>query len=423
MTAADPGAGNVSVGNAPGPYDVARTREDFPILKTLVHGKPLVYLDNAATSQKPRTVLDTLSRYYTEENSNVHRGIHYLSELATQEYEGARSKVRRFLNASDDREIVFVRGATEGINLVAQSYGRQNIGEGDEIIISAMEHHSNIVPWQMLCQERGAQLRVIPMNDDGELLMDEYEKLLGPKTKLVSVVHISNSLGTINPVEQIIQIAHGRGVPVLIDGAQSVPHMPVDVRKLDCDFLVFSGHKIYGPTGIGALYGKADLLEAMPPFQGGGDMIKSVTFEKTIYNSLPYKFEAGTPNIAGTIGLGAAIDYVTGLGMDRTLAYERELLEYGTQRLSSINGLRLVGTARQKGGVLSFVLDGVHPHDIGTILDSEGIAIRAGHHCTQPVMERFGIPATARASMAFYNTKEEIDALVKGIDKVIEVFS
>ena len=306
---------------------------------------------------------------------------------------------------------------------MAQSYGRQNIGQGDEIIISAMEHHSNIVPWQMLCQERGAQLRVIPVNDDGELLMDEYEKLLGPKTKLVSVVHISNSLGTINPVEQIIQMAHARGVPVLIDGAQSAPHMPIDVQKLDCDFLAFSGHKLYGPTGIGALYGKADLLEAMPPFQGGGDMIKSVTFEKTTYNSLPYKFEAGTPNIAGTIGLGAAIDYVTGLGMDQTLAYERELLAYGTQRLSSINGLRLVGTAREKGGVLSFVLDGVHPHDIGTILDSEGIAIRAGHHCTQPVMERFGIPATARASMAFYNTKEEIDALVKGIDKVIEVFS
>ena len=423
MTAADPRGGNVSLGNSTGAFDVARVREDFPILKTLVHGKPLVYLDNAATSQKPQAVLDTLNRYYTEENSNVHRGIHYLSEQATQEYEGARSKIRRFLNASDDREIIFVRGTTEGINLVAQSYGRQNIGQGDEIIISAMEHHSNIVPWQMLCREKGARLRVIPMNDDGELLMDEYEKLLGPKTKLVSVVHISNSLGTINPVEQIIQLAHARGVPVLLDGAQSAPHMPIDVRKLDCDFLAFSGHKLYGPTGIGALYGKAELLESMPPFQGGGDMIKSVTFEKTTYNSLPYKFEAGTPNIAGTIGLGAAIDYVTGLGMDRTLAYERELLEYGTQRLSSISGLRLVGTARQKGSVLSFVLDGVHPHDIGTILDSEGIAIRAGHHCTQPVMERFGIPATARASMAFYNTKEEIDALVKGIDKVIEVFS
>ena len=407
---------------ADGTFDVAGVREDFPILKTMVHGKPLVYLDNAATSQKPQAVLDTLNRYYTEENSNVHRGIHYLSEQATQDYEEARSKIRRFLNASDEKEIVFVRGTTEGINLVAQSYGRQNIGQGDEIIISAMEHHSNIVPWQMLCQEKGAQLRVIPMNDDGEILMDEYEKLLGPKTKLVSIVHISNSLGTVNPVEQVIQMAHGRGVPVLLDGAQSVPHLPIDVKKLDCDFLVFSGHKLYGPTGIGVLYGKADLLESMPPYQGGGDMIKSVTFEKTTYNSLPYKFEAGTPNIAGTIGLGAAIDYVTGLGMERTLAYEQELLEYGARRLSSISGLRLVGTAKEKGGILSFVMDGVHPHDIGTILDSEGIAIRAGHHCTQPVMERFGIPATARASLAFYNTKEEIDALVKGIDKVIEVF-
>ena len=403
--------------------DVARIRKDFPILKQEVHGKPLVYLDNAATSQKPQAVIDTLNRYYTTENSNVHRGIHSLSQRATEEYEGARSKVRQLLNAAEDHEIIFVRGTTEGINLVANSYGRQNIVQDDEIIISAMEHHSNIVPWQILCQERGAHLRVIPMNDAGELLMDEYEKLLSPRTKLVSVVHLSNSLGTINPIEQIVEMAHSHGVPVLLDGAQSAPHMAIDVRKIDCDLFVFSGHKLYGPTGIGILYGKADLLESMPPYQGGGDMIKSVTFEKTIYNSLPYKFEAGTPNIGGVIGLGAAIDYATGVGLDRTFAYESELLEYGTERLSSISGLRLVGTAREKASILSFVLEGIHPHDIGTILDTEGIAIRTGHHCTQPVMERFGIPATARASLAFYNTKEEIDALVKGIDKVIEVFS
>ena len=402
--------------------DVARIREDFPILKTMVNGKPLVYLDNAATSQKPQTVLDTLNRYYTEENSNIHRGVHYLSQAATKDYEDARAKVRRFLNAPDDKQIIFVRGATEGINLVAGSYGRQNIGAGDEVIITAMEHHSNIVPWQILCQEKGASLKVIPINDDGELLMDEYEKLLSPRTKLVSVVHISNSLGTINPMEQIIEMAHARGVPVLVDGAQSAPHMPIDVQKLDCDFFVFSGHKVYGPTGIGVVYGKMDLLEAMPPYQGGGDMIKSVSFEKTLYNDLPYKFEAGTPNIAGVIGLGAAIDYVTGLGMDITRAHEDSLLEYGTERLSNVSRVRLIGTAANKASILSFVMDGVHPHDIGTILDSEGIAIRAGHHCTQPLMERFGIPATARASLAFYNTEEEIDLLVRGIDKVIEVF-
>ncbi len=404
-------------------FDVSRVRRDFPILAQQVHGKPLVYLDNAATSQKPQSVLDTLSRYYTTENSNVHRGIHYLSEQATADYEDARSKVRGLLNASDDREIIFVRGTTEGINLVAGSYGRANVGQGDEVIISAMEHHSNIVPWQILCQERGAQLRVVPMNDDGDLLVDEYERLLGPRTKLVSIVHVSNSLGTINPVRRIIEMAHSRGVPVLLDGAQSAPHVNVDVRDLDCDFFVFSGHKLYGPTGIGVLYGKADLLESMPPYQGGGDMIKSVTFEKTLYNDLPYRFEAGTPNIAGTIGLGAAVDYVTSVGLENIEAYEHELLDYGTRALSSISGLRLVGTARKKAGILSFVLDGVHPHDIGTILDSEGIAVRTGHHCTQPVMDRFGIPATARASLAFYNTREEIDALVKGIDKVLEVFS
>ena len=402
--------------------DVARIREDFPILKTMVNGKPLVYLDNAATSQKPQAVLDTLNRYYTEENSNIHRGVHYLSQVATKDYEDSRAKVRSFLNAPDDKQIIFVRGATEGINLVAGSYGRQNVGAGDEVIVTAMEHHSNIVPWQILCQEKGASLKVIPINDDGELLLDEYEKLLSPRTKLVSVVHISNSLGTINPMEQIIEMAHARGVPVLVDGAQSAPHMAIDVQKLDCDFFVFSGHKVYGPTGIGALYGKMDLLESMPPYQGGGDMIKSVSFEKTSYNDLPYKFEAGTPNIAGVIGLGAAIDYLNGLGMDITRAHEDSLLEYGTERLSNISRVRLIGTAANKASILSFVMDGVHPHDIGTILDSEGIAIRAGHHCTQPLMERFGIPATARASLAFYNTEEEIDLLVRGIDKVIEVF-
>ena len=403
--------------------DVDRIRRDFPILGRQVRGKPLVYLDNAATSQKPQIVIDALTRYYSTENSNIHRGVHYLSEQATQEYEGVRSKVRQLLNAGDDREIIFVRGTTEGINLVAQSYGGQNVGEGDEIIISAMEHHSNIVPWQILCQQRGARLRVIPMNDDGELLMDEYERLLGPRTKLVSLVHVSNSLGTVNPVEQVVEMAHSHGVPVLLDGAQSTPHMQVDVQALGCDFFTFSGHKIYSPTGIGALYGRTDLLEAMPPYQGGGDMIKSVTFEKTLYNSLPYKFEAGTPNIAGVIGLGAAIDYVAEVGLDRIAAREQELLEYGTECLSGIGGLRLIGTAREKASILSFVLEGVHPHDIGTVLDTEGIAVRTGHHCTQPVMERMGVPATVRASLAFYNTKEEIDVLVKGIDKVLEVFS
>ena len=404
------------------PLDVARIREDFPILKEMVHGKPLVYLDNAATSQKPQAVIDTVSRYYTTENANIHRGVHYLSQQATQDYEAARSGVRRFLNAAQDREIVFVRGTTEGINLVAGTFGRQNISQGDEIVISTMEHHSNIVPWQILCQERGAVLRVIPINEDGELEMDEYERLLGPRTKLVSIVHVSNALGTVNPVDQIVEMAHSYGAAVLVDGAQSAPHMPIDVQAMGCDFFVFSGHKLYGPTGIGVLYGREELLEAMPPYQGGGDMIKSVSFEKTIYNDLPYKFEAGTPNIAGVIGLGAAVDYITALGMDRTAPHERDLLEYGTRSLSEIGGLRLIGTARDKASILSFVLDGAHPHDIGTILDTEGVAIRTGHHCTQPLMERFGIPATARASLAFYNTRQEIDALVRGIYKVKEVF-
>lgn len=408
---------------APAGFDVDKIRADFPLLRQQVNGKPLVYLDNGATSQKPQCVIDELVRYYTTENANVHRGVHTLSQVATEDYEGARSKIRRFINAADDREIIYTSGTTDGINLVAQAFGRQNVGPGDEIIVSNMEHHSNIVPWQMLCEEKGAHLRVVPINDSGELLMDEYEKMLGPRTKLVSITHVSNALGTILPADQIVGLAHAQGVPVLLDGAQAVPHMPVDVRKLDCDFYVFSGHKLFGPTGTGVLYGKAEILDAMPPYKGGGDMIKSVTFEKTLYNDLPYKFEAGTPNIAGAIGLGAAVDYVEAIGFDLITAHEDELLEYGTKALSSIGGLRIVGTAPHKAGILSFVIDNIHPHDIGTILDSEGIAIRTGHHCAQPVMERFQIPATARASMAFYNTKEDIDALVRGIDRVIEVFS
>jgi len=405
------------------PFDVWRIREDFPILRQKVHGQPLIYLDNAATSQKPQVVIDTLARYYETTNANVHRGIHALSERATQEYEGAREVVRRFLNAADTREIIFVRGTTEAINLVAQSYGRTFLTVGDEIIISAMEHHSNIVPWQMLCEQVGARLRVIPFDHRGELSLDEYEKLLNERTKLVSVVHVSNVLGTINPVRQIIELAHRRGIPVLVDGAQAVLHMAVDVQQLDCDFYAFSGHKLCGPTGVGVLYGKAELLTRMPPYQGGGDMISVVTFEKTHYNTLPYKFEAGTPHIAGVIGLGAAINYVQSIGLDRIAAYEHELLGYATAALDAIPGLQIIGTARDKAAVLSFVLDCAHPHDIGTILDREGIAVRAGHHCAMPVMQRFGVPATARASFAFYNTRAEIDALVKAIHKVIEVFA
>ena len=404
-------------------FDVERVRADFPLLRQQVNGKPLVYLDNGATSQKPQCVIDELVRYYTTENANVHRGVHTLSQLATDDYEGARSKVRRFLNAADDREIIYTRGTTEGINLVAQTFGRQNVGPSDEIVVSNMEHHSNIVPWQMLCEEKGAVLRVVPIDDSGELLMDEYEAMVGPRTKLVSITHVSNALGTVVPVERIVGIAHAQGVPVLLDGAQAVPHMPVDVRRLDCEFYVFSGHKLFGPTGIGILYGKGEILEALPPFQGGGEMIKSVTFEKTIYNDLPYKFEAGTPNIAGAIGLGAAVDYVQALGFEGIEAHEAELLEYGTRALSAIDGLRIVGTAHHKAGILSFTLENIHPHDIGTILDEQGIAVRTGHHCAQPVMQRFQIPATARASLAFYNTKQDIDALVHGLDRVIEVFS
>lgn len=403
-------------------FDVQRIREDFPILKQKVHGKPLVYLDNAATTQKPQSVIDTLTRYYLGQNANIHRGVHYLSELATYEYERARGKVKLFLNAADPREIIFVRGTTEGINLVKDTYGRKFIGKDDEIVISAMEHHSNIVPWQLLCEEKGAKLRIIPMNDRGELLFDEYEKLLNQRTKFVSVVYVSNSLGTINPVKRIIQRAHERGIPVLVDGAQAASHLKINVQDLDCDFFVFSGHKVFGPTGIGALYGKTKYLEQMPPYQGGGDMISSVTFEKTTYNVLPYKFEAGTPNIADVIGMGAGIDYVTSIGFDAITAYEKELLKYATEVLSSIEGLRIIGTAEEKAAVISFVFDAVHAHDVGTILDREGIAVRTGHHCTQPVMQRFGIPATARASFALYNTMEEVDALARGIRKVKEVF-
>jgi cysteine desulfurase/selenocysteine lyase len=404
-------------------FDVNKVRGDFPILNQTVNGHPLVYLDNGATSQKPQSVIDAIVEYYITTNSNVHRGVHTLSQQATDGYEGARTKIRKFINAGDDKEIIFTRNTTEGINLVAHSYGRKNIGAGDDIIVSNMEHHSNIVPWQMLCEETGANLLVVPIDDAGELVMEEYKKMLSPRTKLVSITHVSNALGTILPAKEIVKLAHAQGAPVLLDGAQAVPHMPVDVQELDCDFYVFSGHKLFGPTGIGILYGKTEYLEAMPPFLGGGEMIKSVTFEKTIYNDLPYKFEGGTPDIAGAIGLGAAIDYVTNLGFDQITAHEDELLRYGTEVLSAISGVKIIGTAAHKAGILSFVMEKAHPHDIGTILDEQGIAIRTGHHCAQPVMQRFQIPATARASMAFYNTKEDIDALIKGIDRVLEVFS
>ncbi len=406
-----------------GRFDVRRIRRDFPILNEKVHGRPLVYLDSAATSQKPQVVVDALQRYYTEQNSNVHRGVHYLSQLATREYEDARVKIQRFLNAAESHEIIFTRGTTEGINLVALSFGRKFVHAGDEVIISALEHHSNIVPWQMLCELTGATLRVIPINDAGELLMDEFAAMLNPKVKIVAVTHVSNALGTVNPIKRIIELAHSQDIPVLIDGAQGAPHLKVDVRELDCDFYAFSGHKLCGPTGIGALYGKSHWLEAMPPVYGGGDMIASVTFEKTTYNSLPYKLEAGTPNIADAIGMGVAIDYLNEIGLEKIAAYEHELLEYATETVGAIPGVTILGTAREKASVLSFTVDGIHPHDVGTVLDQEGIAVRAGHHCAQPVMKRFGVPATARASLAFYNTKEEIDALAEGIQKTIEVFS
>jgi cysteine desulfurase/selenocysteine lyase len=402
-------------------FDVQKVRKDFPVLNQMVHGRPLVYLDNAATAQKPLSVMEAIENYYRRDNSNIHRGVHTLSERATEAYENVREAARKFLNAADTKEIIFVRGTTEGINLVAQSYGRKNVGRGDEVVITAMEHHSNIVPWQLLCEEKEAKLHVAPINDRGELLLDEFERLLGPRTKIVAVGHLSNALGTINPVREIVRIAHDRNIPVLVDGAQAAPRLKVDVQQLDCDFYALSSHKLYGPTGIGILYGKAKLLEAMPPYQGGGDMIASVTFEKTVYNRLPYKFEAGTPNIADTIGLGAAIEYLNRLGLEEIERHEADLLSYATKAVESIPGVRIVGTAREKAGVLSFVMDEIHPHDIGTILDSEGIAVRTGHHCAQPVMQRFNIPATARASFGLYNTREEVDALVAGIRKVQEV--
>jgi len=387
-----------------------------------VHGKPLVYLDSAATSQKPQAVIDAIGRFYREDNANIHRGVHALSQRATLAYDEARRKIQRFINASDWREIIFVRGCTEGINLVAQSWGQSTLKAGDEILISHMEHHSNIVPWQILCEQTGAVLKVVPINDRGELLLDENEGLVNDRTKLIAVVHVSNALGTINPIDSIIQRAHAVGAKVLVDGAQAAPHLPIDVQQVDCDFYCVSGHKMFGPTGIGVLYGKRTLLEAMPPYHGGGDMIKSVTFEKTIYNDVPYKFEAGTPNIVGPIGLAVAIDYVESIGLNHILAHEHDLLDYGMQALAAIEGVRLIGTAQQKAGAISFVVEGVHAHDVGTILDHEGIAIRTGHHCTQPLMERFGVPATARASLAFYNTREDIDKLVRALQDVTQVF-
>ena len=412
----------VAVQAAARSFDVARLREDFPVLKQTVHGKPLVYLDNAATSQKPQAVIDCESRYYATLNANIHRGLHDLSQRATEAFEAARETVQRFIHASGREEIVFVRGTTEAINLVAQSYGRSRLKAGDEILLTEMEHHSNIVPWQLLCEQTGAVLRVAPIDDAGELRMAEFEKLLNPRTKLVAAAHVSNALGTINPIRRIIELAHAVGAAVVVDGAQAAPHLGVDVRALDCDFYAFSGHKLYGPTGIGVLYGKAALLDAMPPWQGGGDMISRVTFTKTLYNTLPYKFEAGTPNIAGGIGLGAAIEYVDAIGLDAIAAHERDLLDHATRRAGEVPGLTVIGTAQEKAAILSFTLEGVHPHDIGTMLDHEGIAIRTGHHCAMPVMDHFRVPATARASFALYNTRADIDALFHGLRKVQELF-
>ena len=402
--------------------DVDRVRADFPILRRTVHGKPLVYLDNAATTQKPQVVLDELARYYTEINSNVHRGVHNLSELATNAYERARGTARAFFNAASEHEIVFTRNATEGINLVAQAFARPRLQPGDEVLISAMEHHSNIVPWQLICEERDARLRVIPMDDRGVLMLDELDSLLTERTRILAITHMSNALGTINPLEKIVEVAHARGVPVLADGSQAAYHMKVDVQALGVDFYVATGHKLYGPTGIGVLYGREALLEAMPPFLGGGDMIASVTFEKSTWNTLPYKFEAGTPHIEGAIGLAVALDYISSVGFDAIGRHERDLLQYATQSLEAIGGVRIVGTAPNKASILSFVMEGAHPHDIGTIVDREGVALRTGHHCAQPVMDRFCIPATARASFAMYNTREEVDALAAAVRKVAQVF-
>jgi cysteine desulfurase/selenocysteine lyase len=404
-------------------WDVEKIRADFPVLSQTVNGKPLVYLDNGASSQVPNLVIERGSKYLQEEHSNIHRGVHYLSQKATTAYEGAREKVKRFINAAEAKECIFVRGTTEGVNLVASSYGRKFINEGDEILVSEMEHHSNIIPWQMIAEERGAVIKVIPMNDRGELVMEEYENLLNERTKMVAVAHVSNSLGTINPIKEMTATAHKFGVPVLVDGAQSVPHFPVDMQDLDCDFFVFSGHKMFGPTGSGVLYGKKEWLEKMPPYQTGGGQIRTVSFEKTTFAELPEKFEAGTPAIAAGIGLGAAIDYINSVGLAKGFEYEHDLLEYATEKLSAIEGVKIIGTAKDKASVLSFTIDGIHPHDIGTILDQSGIAIRAGHHCAQPVMKKFCVPATARASFAFYNTREEVDKLAEAVQKVIEVFS
>ncbi len=414
---------STSVAEVVAGLDVEKIRADFPILHNKVRGHELVYLDNAATTQKPQSVIDAIVGYYESSNANIHRGVHYLSEKATEDFEQTRQAVQRFVNAAEAREIIFVRGTTEAINLVAQSFGRANVGAGDEVVITAMEHHSNIVPWQMLCEEKGAKLRVAPINDRGELILEEYAKLLTPRTKLAAIAHVSNALGTINPVKKMIAMAHAQRIPVLVDGAQAVPHLAVNVRDLDCDFYAFSAHKMYGPTGIGALYGKAALLEAMPPYQGGGDMISSVTFEKTTYNKLPHKFEAGTPDMGGVAGWRAAIEFMNGIGVARIAAHEHDLLEYATEIVGQLPGVRLIGTAKDKASVLSFVLEEVHPHDIGTILDQQGIAVRTGHHCAQPVMERFHIPATVRASFAVYNTRAEIDALARGIRRVQEVFA
>ncbi len=403
-------------------FPIEKIRADFPILAELIRNKPLVYLDNAASCQKPNAVIDAISHVYRHDYANIHRGVHTLSVRATDKFESAREKVRGFINAASTKEIIFVRGATEAINLIAQTFGKANINAGDEIVITAMEHHSNIVPWQMLCEETGAVLKVAPMNVQGELIYDAFEALLNDKTKLVAVVHMSNALGTINPVKLIVNAAHAKDIPVLLDGAQAIPHMPVDVQELDCDFYVFSGHKLYGPSGVGVMYGKQALLEAMPPYQGGGDMIRTVSFEKSTYAGLPHKFEAGTPAIAEVIGLGAAIDYINEIGMTNIAAYEAELLAYATEQTRKIQGLKIIGEAKEKGAILSFTLDHIHPHDIGTMLDSLGIAIRAGHHCAMQVMAFYGVPATARASFAMYNTKEEIDVLMQGITSLIEVF-
>ncbi|MGI8469102.1 MAG: SufS family cysteine desulfurase [Pyrinomonadaceae bacterium] len=404
-------------------WNVEKIRKDFPVLAQTVNGKPLVYLDNGASSQVPNLVIERGSKYLQEEHSNIHRGVHYLSQHATTAYEAAREKVKRFINAKEAKECIFVRGTTEGVNLAAYSYGRKFVGEGDEIIISAMEHHANIIPWQILAEEKGAKLKVIPMNERGELIIEEYENLLNERTRIVALAHVSNSLGTVNPIKEMIQTAHKFGVPVLVDGAQAVPHFPVDVQDLDADFYTFSGHKMFAPTGSGVLYGKKEFLEKMPPYQTGGGMIRTVTFEKTTYAPIPEKFEAGTPAIAANIGLGAAIDYLDSIDFEAAAKYEHELLNYATEKLSAIEGVRIIGTAKEKASVLSFTIENVHPHDIGTILDQSGIAIRAGHHCAQPVMQFFQVPATARASFAFYNTKEEVDVLADSIQKVIDVFA